>query len=162
MPQSSKLLAWVEPQRDQEFLTAYVGGAAAKRRPATQLCASPDDARRWVEHEAAALGLTVAWVSEAPEGPGRFSRWTCSSSCHGPKVEAVYTIVPRRRGYWIEAVAQDGSRSVVQRYDTEDKAFQHPRMLQQRAERAARRGAPPATPGLFWGRISSFLTVSRN
>jgi hypothetical protein len=64
-------------------------------------------------------------------------------------MDAVYTIVPRRRGYWIEAVAQDGSRSVVERHDTEDKALQHLRMLQQRAERAERRGAPPATPGLF-------------
>jgi len=74
MPQSSRLLAWVEPQRDQEFLAAYVGGAATKRRPATQVCASPGEARQWVEHEAAALGLTVAWMGEAPEGPGRFSR----------------------------------------------------------------------------------------
>ena len=74
VPQSSKLLAWVESHRHQEFLAAYVGGAATKRRPATQLCASLDDARQWVEHEPAALGLTVAWVSEAPEGPGRFSR----------------------------------------------------------------------------------------
>jgi hypothetical protein len=74
VPQSSKLLAWVEPHRDQEFVAAYVGGAATKRQPATQLCASPDDARQWVEHEAAALGLAVAWVSEAPEGPSSFSR----------------------------------------------------------------------------------------
>jgi len=54
-------------------------------------------------------------------------------------VDAIYTIVPRGRGYWIEAVAQDGSRSVVERYDTEDKALQHLRILQRRAERAARR-----------------------
>jgi hypothetical protein len=74
MPQSSKLLAWVEPHRDQEFVAAYVSGAATRRRPATQLCASPDDARQWVEHEAAALGLAVEWVSEPPEAPGRFIR----------------------------------------------------------------------------------------
>jgi hypothetical protein len=66
VPQSSKLLAWVEPKDDDEFLAAYVGGAATKRWPATQLCASPDEARRWVEHDAAELGVPVEWVSEAP------------------------------------------------------------------------------------------------
>ena len=66
MPQSGKLLAWVEPQSEEEFLGAYVGGAATKRWPATQLCASLDEARRWVERDAAELGVPVEWVSEAP------------------------------------------------------------------------------------------------
>ena len=65
MPQSGKLLAWVEPTNG-DFLAAYVGGAATKRWPATQLCASSDEARRWVEHDAAKLGVPVEWVSEAP------------------------------------------------------------------------------------------------
>jgi hypothetical protein len=32
-----------------------------------QLCASPEEARQWVEHEAAEFGLPVEWVNEPPE-----------------------------------------------------------------------------------------------
>jgi hypothetical protein len=66
MPQRSKLLAWIEPQRDDEFLAAFVGGSATERAPATQICASRAEARRWVEDEAAEFGLSVEWVSRAP------------------------------------------------------------------------------------------------
>lgn len=69
MPQRSKLLAWVEPQSGNEFLAAFVGApVATKRRPATQLCASPEEAQQWIEREASALGLPVEWVSQAPRG----------------------------------------------------------------------------------------------
>jgi hypothetical protein len=66
MPLRSKLLAWVEPQNGQEVLAAFVGGAATKRAPATQLCASSAEARKWVEDEAAAIGLPVEWLTAAP------------------------------------------------------------------------------------------------
>lgn len=66
MPLRSKLLAWVEPRNDEEFLAAFVGGAATQRAPATQLCASPAEARQWVEGEASELGLPVEWLSGAP------------------------------------------------------------------------------------------------
>ena len=42
MPQRGKLLAWIEPRSGDEFLAAFVGGAATERAPATELCASPD------------------------------------------------------------------------------------------------------------------------
>ncbi len=62
MPQDRDLLAWIEPQADG-FMAAFVGAAAAPgRAPATQLCASPDEAQEWVEEEAATLGLRVKWV----------------------------------------------------------------------------------------------------
>jgi hypothetical protein len=66
------LLAWVKPCDGGGFIGAFVGeGALADRQagnpgraPATQLCATPDEARRWVEQEAAALDLPIRWVSE--------------------------------------------------------------------------------------------------
>jgi hypothetical protein len=68
MPLSGKLLAWVEPQSDDEFLAAFVGApAASTRRPATQVCSSPDEARQWVERQATALGIPVEWVNAAPQ-----------------------------------------------------------------------------------------------
>ena len=66
MPQRSKLLAWIEPRSDNEFVGAFVGGAATTRAPATQLCASPGEARQWVEEEAAHFGLPVEWLSAPP------------------------------------------------------------------------------------------------
>jgi hypothetical protein len=67
MPQQSRLLAWVEPQRDNGFLAAFVGGAATRRAPATQVCLSLEEARHWVEGEAAEFGLPVEWLAAAPE-----------------------------------------------------------------------------------------------
>ncbi|HME20437.1 MAG TPA: hypothetical protein VKI44_03600 [Acetobacteraceae bacterium] len=63
MPQSGKLLAWIEPHGGDEVLAAYVGGAAPTRQPATRRCASPGEGRQWVEQEAAVLGLPVEWVA---------------------------------------------------------------------------------------------------
>lgn len=55
------LLGWIKPC-DEGFIGAFLGeGVVANRAagrpgraPATQLCATPDEARRWVEQEAAA------------------------------------------------------------------------------------------------------------
>jgi hypothetical protein len=44
-----------------------------------------------------------------------------------------FTITPRGRGYWIEAIRADGSRQPVERYDTEDAAVSRLRMLQEKA-----------------------------
>ena len=69
MPDRDKLLAWIEPRTSDEFLAAFVAAPlAAERAPATQLCSSPDDARQWVEEEAATLGVAIKWVSEPPKG----------------------------------------------------------------------------------------------
>ena len=65
------LLAWVKPG-DGGFVGAFVGegavagplGGTPGRAPATRLCATPEEARRWVEREAAALDLPIRWVSE--------------------------------------------------------------------------------------------------
>jgi hypothetical protein len=64
--QSNKLVAWVEPRSRHEFVAAFVSAATASHRaPAVRQCSSPDEARHWVEREAAALGhVPVEWVSE--------------------------------------------------------------------------------------------------
>jgi hypothetical protein len=66
------LLAWVEPDGNAGFIGAFVGEGAAPdptarrpgRAPATQLCASSDEARRWVEAQAAAMKLPIRWIDD--------------------------------------------------------------------------------------------------
>lgn len=67
MSRSDKLLAWVNPLVDGEFLASFVGGDAISRPPATQLCKSPEAARQWIEQEAAQVRVPVEWLSAAPE-----------------------------------------------------------------------------------------------
>jgi hypothetical protein len=69
MPASSKFLAWIEPSDGREFLAAFVAAATVSRRPATHRCASPDEARRWVEVQAAEFGVPVEWVDHPPSPP---------------------------------------------------------------------------------------------
>ena len=67
---TNKLLAWIEP-RNGECTAAFVSVLTASRRaPATRRCASVDEARQWVEREAAAFGVPVEWTDLRP----RFSR----------------------------------------------------------------------------------------
>jgi hypothetical protein len=74
MTPSGQLLAWIEPLGDHRFVGAFVGEDAAAgayrgfpgRSPATQLCSSPTEARRWVEEQAAALNLPIKWMSNLP------------------------------------------------------------------------------------------------
>jgi hypothetical protein len=64
------LLAWVEPRGADEFIGAFVGEGAHRKKgaigggrlPAVQHCSSEAEARQWIESEAAALGLPVKWV----------------------------------------------------------------------------------------------------
>jgi hypothetical protein len=44
-----------------------------------------------------------------------------------------YAIVPRNRGYWIEAIEKDGSRRLIERYETEASAVQRLRVLHEKA-----------------------------
>jgi hypothetical protein len=59
-----------------------------------------------------------------------------------------FTIVPRSHGYWIEVIAENGSRKPIERYDTEDAAVQRLRVLQQTAKDISERNAAmtPRTP----------------
>jgi hypothetical protein len=54
------------PRSRHEFVAAFVSAATASHRaPAVQQCPSLDEARHWLEREAAALGrVPVEWVSE--------------------------------------------------------------------------------------------------
>jgi hypothetical protein len=67
MPASAKLLAWIVSQGGHQFTAAFVAALAPRRRPATRRCASMEEARRWVEQEAEALGgVPIAWTDQEP------------------------------------------------------------------------------------------------
>ena len=67
MEANNKFLAWIERFDGREVLAAFVASAMASRRePATHRCASPDEARRWVEVQAAEFGVPVEWVDHPP------------------------------------------------------------------------------------------------
>jgi hypothetical protein len=75
MTQISSLLAWIEA-RGSAFVSAYVGeGALADqsrglpgRAPAMRVCQSKQEARGWVEDQAAMLGVRVKWLDGVPSG----------------------------------------------------------------------------------------------
>jgi hypothetical protein len=64
MPLSGKLLAWIEPRDDEEFVAAFVGGGSPQRPPATQVCSTQDEAREWIETQAGELGVPIEWLPE--------------------------------------------------------------------------------------------------
>lgn len=66
---SGKLLAWIEEGADDAVQACFIGVAPevssrqdCVRAPALLLCRSRDDAQRWVEQEAVALGCPIEWV----------------------------------------------------------------------------------------------------
>jgi hypothetical protein len=59
---SGKLLAWIEPGEEETVVAAFVGSGARDRLAATQTCSTHDEARKWVETEAEAIGVPVEWV----------------------------------------------------------------------------------------------------
>jgi len=75
MKPHGSLLAWIKPNSTDQFVAAFVGEGALPgayqdfmgRKPAMQLCSSPDEARQWVEEQAEALDLPVKWVSNGPD-----------------------------------------------------------------------------------------------
>jgi hypothetical protein len=75
-PLLGNLLGWIKPLSADEFVGAFVGEGAVPdahkgfpgRAPATQLCSTLDEARQWVEEQAAAFDLPVKWVSENSKG----------------------------------------------------------------------------------------------
>jgi hypothetical protein len=60
-----KIRAWTNDAGPAGVVAAYVGMAEGRfplqRAPATQICASPDEARHWIEAEARALGVSIDW-----------------------------------------------------------------------------------------------------
>jgi hypothetical protein len=60
-----RLLAWIEP-KDDHYTAAFVTAAAKHRPPATRDCASVEEAKAWVEAEAAALRVSVIWSDPPP------------------------------------------------------------------------------------------------
>ncbi|HEX3572960.1 MAG TPA: hypothetical protein VHU42_00045 [Rhodopila sp.] len=75
MTLSGNLLAWIEPSDTGAFIGAFVGEGATSgirrdfpgRAPATRHCSSVDDARQWVEEQAAALDIPIRWLETTPQ-----------------------------------------------------------------------------------------------
>jgi hypothetical protein len=76
MKPPGNLLAWINRCKTDRFVAALIGEGAVPgaykdfpgRLPAMQSCSSQQEARQWIEAQAAALDLPVKWVSEIPEG----------------------------------------------------------------------------------------------
>jgi hypothetical protein len=67
---AGKIRAWIEHCTKDGVLAAFVGvpgegDPPLQRLPATRLCVSLDEAKKWVEAEAMAIGVPVEWVSQA-------------------------------------------------------------------------------------------------
>jgi hypothetical protein len=63
MASESKLLAWTVPHRDG-VVAAFVSADTAYREPATCVCADREQGWRWVETQAASLGVEVEWLNQ--------------------------------------------------------------------------------------------------
>ena len=60
MPPAGKLLAWIEPSEDEEFQVRIISASAVTGcAPATYLCRSHAEARRWAEVQAAAARFHI-------------------------------------------------------------------------------------------------------
>jgi hypothetical protein len=62
--------------------------------------------------------------------------------CHTLRMVS-YTIIPRGRGYWIEAIDKTGLRRTIERYDTEDMAVQRLRVLREKTDMGERKNDLP-------------------
>jgi len=55
-----------------------------------------------------------------------------------------FEIVPRGQGYWIDAIADDGTRTPLERLDTKAKAVERVRVLEQRMKSSKPPSAAPS------------------
>lgn len=70
------LLVWITSRGSDEFVAGLLGEGAVPgayrgfggRTPIEKVCSSSDEARQWIEEQAAALDLPIKWVSNAPQG----------------------------------------------------------------------------------------------
>jgi hypothetical protein len=60
--------AWIQPLDHGGFLAAFIDvNAPTQDAPATKRCPSSDNAKRWIEAQAAAFGLPIEWVDKTTE-----------------------------------------------------------------------------------------------
>lgn len=64
MSSSDRLLAWIEPGDAQNYvLASFIAAPTVMRRaPARYRARSHDEARKWIETQAAELGVPLEWV----------------------------------------------------------------------------------------------------
>lgn len=69
------IIAWTKDDGAGAVTAAFVGEGTFARRgrnyptrqPAARQCHSMEDARKWVQREAQALGVAVKWLDQAPD-----------------------------------------------------------------------------------------------
>jgi hypothetical protein len=71
-----------------------------------------------------------------------------------------FTIVPRGRGDWIEAIQKDGSPQPIERYDTEDADVGRLRMLQEKDRIIHPEQRHPRDRSLYWQPTPRLVTFS--
>lgn len=65
MEARNEVVAWLEPSDNGAVLAAFASKETVGRRPpAFRRCLTPEEGRRWVEREAAALNVPVCWMAE--------------------------------------------------------------------------------------------------
>jgi hypothetical protein len=62
MPTLWSLRAWISRHNDRVVAAFVARSCIAERAPATRVCRSEAEARRWIEDEARFLGAAVEWV----------------------------------------------------------------------------------------------------
>jgi hypothetical protein len=72
---------------------------------------------------------------------GNWLRDRVAVPCHTPAMTK-FDVVPRGQGYWLEAVAEDGTRTPLERLDTKARALERIRVLEGREVEQAPETAP--------------------
>ena len=86
---------------------------------------------------------------------GNWLRDRVAVPCHiSPMTK--FDVVPRGQGYWLEAVAEDGTRTPLERLDTKARALERIRVLEGRERLSKRpkqrRSATPSKKPRQWER----------
>ena len=68
------------------------------------------------------------------------------ATCHNQLMKTTYAIAPRGHVYWIERIGQDGSRTFLERFPTEEMAVQRLRTIQQWVDTVERRESGQPLP----------------
>lgn len=62
---ASSVVAWIECRSLKEFEGAFVAETVS-RDPAKRICSTAEDARNWIESEAAFIAAPVKWLEAPP------------------------------------------------------------------------------------------------
>ena len=76
-----RLLGWIQHLEANEFLASFVAESTAdSRAPATYRCASADEAQRWLEDQAAIIGIPLTLQSAGSPSAVAQASWPSGSA----------------------------------------------------------------------------------